>query len=216
MAATALIFRNAVVQIQTALAAAKTITAISKVSEAVITGTHDYSVGDYILISAVGGMTQINDRVVRVKSVTTTVSFVAEGINSTNWTTYTSGGTAQKITFGASFDNITQVELPDAAPDEVDITSIHDDERQIVFGHNAAQKGTLSLIANPLSTAVIEVQTASAAQARRGLLVSLSSGQKALMNGFVSGGAGISGGVGAAGTGQISLTLRNAPQWFAS
>lgn len=214
MAATPLILRNAVVQIQTALATAKTITAISKASEAVITGTHDYSVGDYILISAVGGMTQINDRVIRVKTVSTTVSFTAEGINSTNWTTYTSGGTAQKITFGASFDNISQIELPDAAPDEVDITSIHDDERQIVYGHNAAQKGTLSLIANPLSTAVIEVQTASAAQARRALLVSLASGQKALMNAFVSGGSGFSGGVGAAGTSQVSLTLRNTPQWF--
>lgn len=216
MAATALILRNAVVQIQTALAASKTITAISKVSEAVITCTHDFSVGDYILIESVGGMTQINDRVVRVKSVSTTVSFVAEGINSTNWTTYVSGGTAKKITFGASFDNITQLELPDAAPDEVDVTSIHDDERQIVFGHDASQKGTLSLIANPLATAVVEVQTASAANARRALLVTLSSGQKALMNGFVSGGAGFSGGVGAAGTSQISLTLRNKPQWFAS
>ena len=216
MAATALILRNAVVQIQTALAAAKTITAISKASEAVITGTHDYSVGDYILIESVGGMTQINDRVVRVKTVSTTVSFVAEGVNSTGWTTYTSGGTAKKITFGASFDNITQIELPDSAPDEVDITSIHDDERQIVFGHNAAQKGTLSLIANPLATAVVEVNTASAANARRALLVTLSSGQKGLMNAFVSGGQGFSGGVGAAATGQISLTLRNAPQWFVS
>lgn len=216
MAATALILRNAVVQIQTALATSKTITAISKASEASITATHDYSVGDYILISAVGGMTQINDRVVRVKTVSTTVSFVAEGVNSTGWTTYTSGGTAQKITFGASFDNITQIELPDAAPDEVDITSIHDDERQIVFGHNAAQKGTLSLIANPLATAIVEVQTASAANARRALMITLSSGQKALMNAYVSGGAGFSGGVGAAGTGQVSLTLRNAPQWFAS
>lgn len=216
MAATALILRNAVVQIQTALATSKTITGISKASEAVITATHDYSIGDYILIEAVGGMTQINDRVIRVKAISTTVSFTCEGINSTNWTTYTSGGTAKKITFGASFDNITQIELPDAAPDEVDITSIHDDERQIVFGHNAAQKGTLSLIANPLATAIVEVNTASAANARRAILMTLSSGQKALMNAFVSGGSGFSGGVGAAGTGQVSLTLRNAPQWFVS
>ena len=73
MAATALILRNAVVQIQTALAAAKTITGISKVSEAVVTATHDFSIGDLVLIEAVVGMTQINDRVVRVKSVSTTV-----------------------------------------------------------------------------------------------------------------------------------------------
>lgn len=216
MAATALILRNAVVQIQTALAVAKTITGISKAAEAVITATHDFSVGDLILLGGVVGMTQINDRVVRVKSVTTTVSFVCEGVNSTSWTTYASGGTAQKITMGASFDNITQLELPDASPDEVDVTTIHDDERQIVFGHDAAQKGTLSLIANPLAPAVLEVQAASTVNARRALLVTLATGQKALMNAFVSGGAGFSGGVGAAGTSQISLTLRNKPQWFAS
>lgn len=216
MAATALILRNTVVQIQTALAAAKTITAISKASEAVITGTHDYSIGDYILIEAVGGMTQINDMVVRVKTVSTTVSFVAEGVNSTNWTTYTSGGTAKKITFGASFDNITQVELPDAAPDKIDITSINDNEKQQAFGHDAALEGTLSLIANPLATAVVEVQTASAANARRAFLMTLSTGQKSLWNCYVSGGAGFSGGVGAAATAQISMTLRNKPQWFTS
>jgi len=212
----ALILRNAVVQIQTALAAAKTITGISKVSEAVVTATHDFSVGDYILIEAVGGMTQINNRVVRVKTVSTTVSFVAEGVASTDWTTYTSGGTAKKITFGASFDNITQLDLPDGAPDELDVTTIHDDEKQIEFGHQSAQKGTLALIANPLATAVVEVQTASTALARRAFLVTLASGQKALFNAYCAGGSGFSGGVGAAGTGQISLTLRNKPQWFAS
>lgn len=212
----ALILRNAVVQIQTALASAKTITGITKVTEAVITATHDYSVGDYILIEAVGGMTQINNRVVRVKSVSTTVSFVAEGLDSTDFTTYTSGGTAKKITLGASFDNITQLDLPDGAPDEVDVTTIHDDEKQIEFGHQSAQKGTLSLIANPLATAVVEVQTASTALERRAFLVTLASGQKALFNAYCAGGSGFSGGVGAAGTAQISLTLRNKPQWFAS
>lgn len=212
----ALILRNTVVQIQTALAAAKTITGITKVTEAVITATHDYSVGDYILIEAVGGMTQINNRVVRVKSVSTTVSFVAEGLDSTDFTTYTSGGTAKKITFGASFDNITQLDLPDGAPDEIDVTTIHDDEKQIEFGHQSAQKGTLSLIANPLATAVVEVQTASTALERRAFLVTLASGQKALFNAYCAGGSGFSGGVGAAGTAQISLTLRNKPQWFAS
>lgn len=214
--ATALIMRNAVVQIQSALAAAKTITAISKVSEAVVTATHDYSIGDIVLIQSVGGMTQINNQVVRVKSVSTTVSFVCEGLNSTNFTTYTSGGTAKKITLGTSFDNVTNLSLPDATPDEIDATTIHDDERQIVFGHAAAQKGSFSCIANPLADAIIEVQTADAAQERRAFLVTLANGYKALFNAYCSGGAGFDGGVGAAGTSQVSLTLRSKPQWFAS
>lgn len=212
----ALILRNTVVQIQSALAVAKTITAISKATEAVVTATHDFSVGDYVLLSGVGGMTQINDRVVRVKAVSTTVSFTCEGIDSTNWTTWASTGNAQKITFGTSFDNITQVSLPDGAPDKVDTTTIHDDEKKTEFAHDAVQEGTLSLIANPLAAATLEVQSASLARARRAFLVTLATGQKALFNAYCTGGAGFDGGVGAAGTAQISLTLRNKPQWFAS
>lgn len=214
--ATPLILRGATLAIQSALASAKTITAISKASEASITATHDYSVGDFVLIDAVVGMTEINQVVGRVKSVSTTVSFVLEGIDSTNFTTYASGGTAQKITFGKSFDSVTNVDLPDGQPDENDITTIHDTERQVAFGHDAKLTGTLSVIANPLNTAVIEVQTAAAAQQRRAFLLTFASGQKVLWNAYCTGGSGFSGGVGSAGTGQIALTLRKKAQWFSS
>jgi len=214
--ANAQVLRNAVVQIQTALGSAKTITGITKASPAVVTATHDYSVGDYVVITSVGGMTQVNDRVFRVSAVSTTVSFTLESIDSSGYTTYTSGGTAKKITFGASFDNITQLDIPDATPDEIDVTSIHDDERQIEFGHAAAQKGSFSCIADPLATAVVEVGTADRAQERRAFLVTLASGYKCLFNAYCSGGTGFSGGVGAAGTGQISLSLRTKAQWFSS
>ena len=214
--ATPLILRGATLAIQSALASAKTITAISKASEASITATHDYSVGDFVLIDAVVGMTEINQVVGRVKSVSTTVSFVLEGIDSTNFTTYASGGTAQKITFGKSFDSVTNVDLPDGQPDENDITTIHDTERQVAFGHDAKLTGTLSVIANPLNAAVIEVQTAAAAQQRRAFLLTFASGQKVLWNAYCTGGSGFSGGVGSAGTGQIALTLRKKAQWFAS
>lgn len=211
-----LIMRNVSVAIQTALAAAKTITGISKAAEAVVTATHDFSIGDYILIESVVGMTQINNRVVRVKSVTGTASFVCEGLNSQGWTTWGSGGTAKKITFGAAFGNVTSIDLPDATPDEIDVTTIHDDERQIDFGHDSAQKGTLSIIADAFDPGVVEVNKASAAKERRAFLVSLQNGYKALFNAYCSGGSGFSGGVGAVANGQIALTLRNRSQWFAN
>ena len=47
--ANAQVLRNAVVQIQNTLGVAKTITGISKAAEAVITGTHDFAVGDLIV-----------------------------------------------------------------------------------------------------------------------------------------------------------------------
>ncbi len=203
-------------QIQTAIDAAASITGISQASEAVVTATHDYSVGDLVVIDGVSGMTKINNRVVRVSAVTGTSDFTCQGLDTTGFNAWVSGGSARKVSSYDSFDNITQISLPDAPPDEIDITTVHDDEKNIVFGHEGAQKGTLSLIANPLNPAVIEVQKASTAQTRRVFLVTLQSGVVAIFNAFCAGGSGFDGGVAAAGTAQIALTLRTKPQWFAS
>jgi len=213
--ANAQVLRNAVTEIQSTLGSDLTITAISNASEAVITATNTLTAGDLVVISGVVGMPKINDRVVRVKSPSGT-QFTAEGVNSTNWGTYSSGGVANEVTAFQTFDNISQLDLPDAGPDEIDVTAISDDERKIVFGHDSAQKGTLSLIADPLSAAVVEAAAAATDANRRVFRVTLQSGYVAIFNAFVSGGTGFSGGVGAAGTASISLTLRNKPQWFAS
>jgi hypothetical protein len=213
--ANAQVLRNAVTEIQSTLGSDLTITAISNASEAVITATNTLTAGDLVVISGVVGMPKINDRVVRVKTPSGT-QFTAEGVNSTNWGTYSSGGVANEVTAFQTFDNISQLDLPDAGPDEIDVTAISDDERKIVFGHDSAQKGTLSLIADPLSAAVVEAAAAATDANRRGFRVTLQSGYVAIFNAFVSGGTGFSGGVGAAGTASISLTLRNKPQWFAS
>jgi hypothetical protein len=213
--ANAQVLRNAVTEIQSTLGSDLTITAISNASEAVITATNTLTAGDLVVISGVVGMPKINDRVVRVKSPSGT-QFTAEGVNSTNWGTYSSGGVANEVTAFQTFDNISQLDLPDAGPDEIDVTAISDDERKIVFGHDSAQKGTLSLIADPLSAAVVEAAAAATDAKRRVFRVTLQSGYVAIFNAFVSGGTGFSGGVGAAGTASISLTLRNKPQWFAS
>ena len=50
-----------------------------------------FSVGDIIVIDNVSGMNEINKNG-KSKTVSTTVSFVAEGLDSTGFSTYTSGG----------------------------------------------------------------------------------------------------------------------------
>lgn len=210
------ILKKVTLQIQTALASAKTITGISKASEAVVTGTHDYAIGDLIVITGVLGMTEINDKVVRVKSVSTTVSFVCEGINSTNWTTYVSGGTAEKVSTMGTFDNVTNLSLPDSPPTELDVTTIHDLEKQVVFGLRDFPKGTLSLVADPLSATSVEMATAEDANTRRVFKVTLQSGYVGIFNAYVSGGSGLDGSGGGVATANVALTLRNKTQWFAS
>ena len=139
-----------------------------------------------------------------------------KGIDSTNFGTYGSAGVANDVATFQTFDNITQMDLPDAPPDEIDITAISDDERKIIFGHDGAQKGTLSLIADPLSPAVLEVAKASDTATRRVFRHTFQNGYVAIYNTLLSGGVGFSGGVGAAGTSTVSATLRKKPQWFAS
>ena len=57
---------NVAVSVQSAIAATKTITAITKASPGVVSSTaHGYSNGDYVLLT-ISGMYQLNYRVMRV------------------------------------------------------------------------------------------------------------------------------------------------------
>ena len=74
----------------------KTITAITKANPAVVTATsHGYSNGDEVVISSVGGMTEVNGKrfLVAVKTTNTFELQDKDGvdINSSSFTTYTSG-----------------------------------------------------------------------------------------------------------------------------
>lgn len=78
-----------------------TITAISKAANASITATHAFTSADIgvttVTIHNVVGMNQINTLSGVIQSVTSTTSFTVN-INSTNFSTYTSGGIANVIT----------------------------------------------------------------------------------------------------------------------
>ena len=78
-----------------------TITGISKAANASITATHAFTSADIgvttVTFHGVVGMTQINTLSGVIQSVTSTTSFTVN-INTTNFTTYTSGGIANVIT----------------------------------------------------------------------------------------------------------------------
>jgi len=95
---------------ESARASAVTLTAVSNDDPGVFTGTHAYAAGDILLLE-VQGMTQMNNRVVEVFSVSTTVSFQIKDVGGTaalstvGMGVFTSG-TAKKLTMGTS---LTQV-----------------------------------------------------------------------------------------------------------
>ena len=213
---TPILLLNTAVSMQATLGTPKTITAISKVSEAVITGTHDFSIGDLIVIDAVVGMVEINKRVVRVKSVSTTVSFVAEGLDSSAFTTYVSGGTATKVATYLAFDNATSFNFPEPAPNRIDVTTIHLSQKTEVFGLDEAPQISMATLADPTGTTMAAVKVASQAKTTRVFKVTLQNGNVLIMNAYVAGGRGLDGAVGAVATGNVALTLAAPEQYFAS
>ena len=84
------------VQVAAATSALKTITAITKAAHAQVTATgHGFSVGDFLIIYGIVGMTQLNERIVQVYSVVDANNFTLT-IDSTAFSVYTSGGSAGK------------------------------------------------------------------------------------------------------------------------
>jgi len=74
----------------------RTITGITKANPAVVTATsHGFSNGDEVHIAGIVGMTELNGRRFRAQNVTTH-TFELEDENSSTYTTYSSGGTANQ------------------------------------------------------------------------------------------------------------------------
>ena len=93
------VFRN---DLQVLTSSAKTITAITKANPGVLTSnSHGFSNGDEIFVDSIGGMTELNGRNYRVANSTTNTFTLTDlfgnAINTTSFTTYTSGGTATEI-----------------------------------------------------------------------------------------------------------------------
>lgn len=121
------------------IAAAKTVSAVTNASEAVVTSTaHGYSNGDVVIMFS--GWGRLHKRAFRIKSVTTD-SFVLEGADTTNTNWFPSGvgvGTVQKV---STFTQITTVMNPSSSggePKTVSYKFIESDiEYQINDGFSA-------------------------------------------------------------------------------
>lgn len=206
---------NTKVDMQKTLAGAVTITGISKATEAVVTATNTYSAGDYVAINGVVGMSEINNRVVRVKSPSGT-QFTCEGLDSTSFSTYGSGGSAFKITAWDAFDNLTSLNYPEPSPNSIDVTTIHLTQKLEIFGLDDAPTITMNTISDPMSTTTASVRAASLAKALRAFRVTLQNGNIMIFNGYVAGGRGLDGSAGAVATGQVSVKLASPEQFFTS
>jgi hypothetical protein len=211
------------IAMQSALGAVKTITAIDTAgATGVVTGTHDFSSGDYVIITC-SSTTQLNGRVFRVLSVSTTVSFVVEGtgaaaLNMTGYNAFVTGtGTVQKITFGTSITTATSVSGGEAGSDMIDTTTIHDTIKSEVPGAQNPISYSFDNIWDPADGGQIAMKAASDSQAVRAFRFTFGTGGKIMV---FAGYVGFSGAPG--GTAQDKVTTgstisaQGSPTFYAS
>lgn len=140
--------------VASSIAAAKTVSAVTNASEAVVTSTaHGYSNGDVVIMYS--GWGRLNKRAFRIKSVATD-SFVLEGADTTNTTFFPSGtgiGTVQKV---SAFTQITTVMNPSSSGGDPKTVNYKFVESEIEYSINdgfSATSYTIELDADSIGTA---------------------------------------------------------------
>jgi Phage tail tube protein, TTP len=179
---------NVNVDIQTAIGAALTITAITKAATGVVTysGATDPANGDYVYL-LVRGMRQLNKTVVRVANVNAAANtFELEGENTSLYETFVSG-TFAVITFGASADNIQDVNASGGDPEFADISTIHDNVRRRVPTVTSPMSISFTALHDLLDPFAIEAKKASKDLVQRGILIRFADGTKMVGAAYVSG-----------------------------
>lgn len=140
--------------IASTIAAAKTVSAVTNATEAVVTSTaHGYSNSDIVIMTS--GWGRLNKRAFRIKSVTAD-TFVLEGCDTTNTTFFPAGvgvGSAQKV---STFTQITTVMNPSSTGGEPKTVSYKFIESDVEYSINdgfTATSYTLDLDADSIGSA---------------------------------------------------------------
>ena len=102
-----------ILSLATVFGPVKTVTGVSNATEAVVTATHDYAIGDIVEITS--GWGRLNKRAFRVKSVSTTVSFVLEGGNTVSTEFFPAGSGAGSVRKVTTWQQISKVMNPSSS-----------------------------------------------------------------------------------------------------
>jgi hypothetical protein len=178
---------NVALAMQSALAAAKTITAITKAAPGVVSSTsHGYANGDYVRLT-IQGMWQLNARVFRV-CATATDTFQLEdvssgtGLSTAAFDTFSSG-TAEKITFGTSITTATSMNVSGGNFAQIDTTTIHGNQKSQTPGLPDAMSMNFDNLWDPTDSGQSAMKSASDAQAERCFKFTFGTGGKIMVFG---------------------------------
>ena len=174
---------------ESAIAAAKTISGITKAAPGVISSTaHGLANGDVILLE-VQGMVEVNGNLYKVVNQATDTFQIAgidgaTGIDTTLFSTFTSG-TAKKVTLGTSITGVQEFNFAGGDIKTVDTTTVNDVvDTQIVVGASA-QSADMTMQWDPTAAAQQAMLAAFRTRANKGFKVQWPDGAFVLFYGTV-------------------------------
>lgn len=213
--ATARKWSQVAIAMQSALAAAKTITAISKASPGVVSSTaHGYANGDYVVLT-VQGMRQVDQRVFRVANQAAN-TFELEGENTTLFDTFSSG-TAQLITFGTSISTATTLNNSGGGYSFLDVTTVHDNTTKQIPGLAEASNFEFDNIWDISDAGLVALKAASDQQGTRAFKFTFGTGgQIMLFTGYVGANLLPGGAAQQLVTTKAAITMNGAPTYYSS
>jgi hypothetical protein len=212
--ATAKIWSNVQVAMQSVLAAADTVTGITQANPGVVSSTaHGIANGAYVLAN-IEGMKEINGRVFRVAN-TAANAFDLEGENTTTYDAFSSGN-VQEITFGTSFGTVRGLTTNGGDFPFIDTTTIHDKVATQIPGIASAISYSFEHIWDVANAALIAMKLASDQKAQRAFRFTFANGAIMVFNGYCGATLIPAGNAQDLVTTQTTITMFGSPTYYAS
>lgn len=174
---------------ESAIAAAKTITAITKAAPGVVSSTaHGYANGDIVLLE-VQGMLELHGRLFKVVNQAADSFQLAgpdgsTGLDTSAFTTFTSG-TAKKVTLGTTLTGCMDFNAAGGDIKTIDATTVHDTQDVEVVVGATAQSYEMTVQWDPASAAQQAMKAAFIARANKAFKIRWPDGAYILFYGTV-------------------------------
>ena len=182
--ATVNLWSNVDVSIQSTLATAQTITAITLAAPAVVSvAAHGYTNGDFVWLKNIQGMPELSNRLFRVAN-STTGTFELEGSDTSALQPFVSGS-VELANFNTNINTITDVSSSGGDFDFIDTTTIHDDIKKEVPGAASALKYEFDNIWDVDDAGLKAMKAASDVKAQRAIKFVFPTGKIMVFGGYI-------------------------------
>lgn len=177
---------GALVAIASGYGSAVTVTDISNASEAVVTATNTFATGD--LVEVTSGWSRLTNKILRVKSATST-TFVLEGYDTSSTSIYPAGGgvgSVRKISGTTQLSQILSSTTDGGVQQFVDYQFLESEMQKRIPTIKSAAGLTFEVADDATQPGYILASTANDDRLPRAVTVTLPSGSKILYNAYIS------------------------------